>query len=272
MNDIVKFKGAALPAKGLGANLRSAIMRAKDTVGVVGNTPFLRLTKGTGEWVYGAQNTDVEDNSLWAVNPSSFMVGFIAWKGGRPVGKKMRPISATPVTIDELPDVGADWDVNVGFSLQCVYGEDKDTVVEYTANSYGGKKAYNDLLTALFKQAEVDELNIVAIVELKSDFYIHPEWGKTYNPIFEVKKWVGYDGDQAGSPEASPPTNGAGTKEQDQEAPPKAATNGAATPRRRAAPVTDVEDQTAKQPEKAASPEKPAEPVQRRRRRAAAPA
>lgn len=270
-NDMVKFKGAALPSKGLGANLRNAILQAKDVVGVTGNTPFLRLTKGTGYWVYGAQNTEVEENSLWAVNPMSFVVGYIAWKGGRPVGKKMRSISDKPVTLDELPDVGAEWDVNVGFQMQCIYGEDEGTVVDYTANSYGGKKAYNDLLSALYKQAEVDDVNIVPVVELKSDSYTHNEWGKIHNPIFEIKKWIGFGGDAVASAEPSPTDND--SQDEDEPAPTKpaatsAASNGAQAPRRRAAPAaTDVKEEAeAAKP----SPGAAADPVQRRRRRAAA--
>ena len=265
MNNIVRFKGAQLPAKGLA----NAFLRAADTVGVVGNTPFLRLTKGTGEWVYGPGNTEVEENSLWAVNPASFATGYIAWKGGRPVGKRMKPINdPNPVMVDELPDVGAEWDVNVAFQLQCVHGEDKDTVVEYTANSYGGKKAFRELMLAMHRQATEDPANLVPIVELISDHYDHTEWGKTYNPIFEIKRWVAYDSGEPAQPEAQPakeePVKQAAPASA---APREAASNGTSAPRRRAAAaVTDVDDE----PVEAAkpSPEK-AEPVQRRRRRAA---
>jgi hypothetical protein len=267
-NELVKFKGASLPSGGLSNSLRSAILRTKDVVGVTGNTPFLRLMKGNGYWVYGAQNTEVEENSLWAVNPTSFVVGYIAWKAGRPVGKKMRSISDKPVTVDELPDVGAEWDVNVGFDLQCVYGEDEGTVVTYTANSYGGKKAYNDILSALYKQAELNDGNIVPVVELKSDSYTHSEFGKIHNPVFEIKKWIGFQGEEV---PAEPSTNG--SQDEDEPASTKpaatsAASNGAQAPRRRAAaPVTEVEEEA--EPAKS-SPGAAADPVQRRRRRAAA--
>lgn len=268
MSNIVRFKGAALPSKGLA----SAFLRASDAVGVTGNTLFLRLTKGTGEWVYGPQNTEVEENSLWAINPTSFMTGYIAWKGGRPVGKRMKPINdPNPVRLEELPDVQAEWGVNVSFQLQCVHGEDRDTVVEYAANTYGGKTAFRELMLTMHRQSQEDPANLVPIVELMSDFYIHSEWGRTYNPIFKIKRWVAFDSgetaqteSQPSSPEPEAPATPA------PEAPRDAASNGTAAPRRRAAAaVTDVEDEPAEAAKP--SPEK-AEPVQRRRRRAAASA
>jgi hypothetical protein len=270
MNNVVKFKGAQLPTQGM----TSAFLRAKDVVGVTGNTAFLRLTKGTGEWVYGQTNTEVEENSLWAINPGSFSTGYIAWKGGKPVGKRMKPINdPNPVTLDELPACGAEWDVNVAFELQCVYGEDATlpVVVEYTANSFGGKKAFSALMSSMHRQSIEDPAHIVPVVELLNDSYQHPEWGQIYNPIFQIRKWVAYDSGQAAQPEASPQEPEPTARKAPPSQPPRdaAASEAAPTRRRAAAPVTDVEDEPVEAAK--AAPEQ-SEPVTRRRRRAAAPA
>jgi hypothetical protein len=260
MSDIVKFKGGSLPANAL-ANLKTAVLRAKDAISVPGSKPFLRLEKGTGIWVYGPRSTEVEENSLWAINPTTFEIGWVAWRGGKPVGKKMRPILQPNILASELPDVGAEWQENVQFDLQCVYGEDVDTVVTYTSNSGGGREAFSDTMTAFLKQAETDPERIVPVVEMKSEWYMHAEYGRIYKPVFEVKKWMSFGGGEQAPAEPQP-------------ASPSPATNGAAEPakaaaapsrRRAAAAVTDVEVQDDTPPPGAA-----AEPVQRRRRRAAA--
>jgi hypothetical protein len=265
MSNLVKFKGAQLPAKGLA----NAFLRAKDAVGVTGGSPFLRLTKARGEWVYGPGNTEVEENSLWAIDPTSFETGYIAWKGGRPVGKRMKPIDDPhPVSYDELPDVGAEWDVNVGFRLQCVHGEDTDTVVLYTANSHGGKQAFSELMSTMHRQSQEDPANLVPVVELLSTSYPHPEWGKTYKPVFEIRKWVGMATGEPVQTESQP-----AKQEPEKRAAPAAeasrdaASNGGSAPRRRAAAaVTDIDEE---QVEATMSAPEPAEPVTRRRRRAA---
>jgi hypothetical protein len=35
----------------------------------------------TGHWVFGIDQTEIEDDSTWAVNPFSFVHGYIAWGG-----------------------------------------------------------------------------------------------------------------------------------------------------------------------------------------------
>ena len=67
------FKSAGLPAvSSLATSLRS-IATDVGPAGVV----ILKMDK-TGHWVFGADQTEVEDDSTWAVNPFSFVHGFIA--------------------------------------------------------------------------------------------------------------------------------------------------------------------------------------------------
>jgi hypothetical protein len=75
----------------------------------------------TGRWVFGADHTEVESDSDWAVNPFSFLHGFIAWGEWR--SRWARPM--VPVS-EPLPEMGAapagsqrGWKKQIGFSLQC---------------------------------------------------------------------------------------------------------------------------------------------------------
>jgi hypothetical protein len=259
-NELVRFQGAQLPAAGIG-RFKQALQVARDNAHVSSGTPFLRLLKGNGYFVYGQKNIEVEEGSEWAVNPMSLQVGFIAWKGGKPVDKKMRSIFQPAYTRDELPDVGAEWDANVSMQLMCVHGEDKGTVVEYQANSVGGRKAFDNLAAELQAQSDKDPENIVPVVDLISDSYQHAEYGKIHNPIFKVVRWMAMDTGNAGAaPEAEEPKAAAKTETT---APKQEAA--APTRRRAAGPVTDVEE--TKETPKAEAPA--ADPAVRRRRRAA---
>ncbi len=68
MSSIVKFSKAGLPAV---TSLTTALRQMENEVAAVG-TAILKMDK-TGHWVFGADQTEVEDDSLWAVNPFSFV-------------------------------------------------------------------------------------------------------------------------------------------------------------------------------------------------------
>jgi hypothetical protein len=241
-NDVITFSGAKLPAKGL-AHFKKALQVTSDVAKIEGGIPFLRLVKGSGLFVYGPNDIEVEEGSLWAINPLSMQIGFIAWKSGKPVGKRMKPIlEGNPLTRADLTEVGADWDENVSFRLVCIHGEDKGTEVEYQANSYGGRKAFSDLIEAFKAQVDTDPDHIVPVVDLISTSYTHSEFGKVHNPVFEIKKWMAMD---AGAAEAEPAGEPEGQPEVSQPKQEPAATS---TRRRAAAPVTDVEEQPKEEP------------------------
>lgn len=267
MSNIVNFKGS-LPALNI-THFQKALATTKNAVGVeAGGKQYLKLVKNGGYWVYGQKDTEVEEGSLWAINPMSLQTGFVAWKGGQPVGKRMGSIFNPPITRDDLDDVGARWDEAVSFDLVCISGEDVGTECQYNANSYGGRKAFTELMDALMKQTSIDATKIVPVVEMTSDSYTHKEYGETFNPIFEIKEWRAMDAgaaddnaDDGGDEQQEEPTPEqtaahAAKAAKEPEAPAKEAAP-EPTRRRRAAPVTDVQ------------PEEPkADPVRRQRRRA----
>jgi len=157
----------------------------------------------TGHWVFGADQTEVEDDSKWAINPFSFVHGFIAWGDGEVLAEKMASVSQPLPELDEAPP-GAKkgWETQVGLSLKCISGEDKGMEARYTTTSVGGKKAVQSIAVALAEQVDKDQTKPVAIVRLRKDHYAHKSYGKIYTPVFEVVEWVSMDGDPAVAPKA----------------------------------------------------------------------
>jgi hypothetical protein len=64
MSNLVAFSQAGLPAV---STLSTALRSIQSDVGPAG-TVILKMDK-TGHWVFGADQTEVEDDSTWAVNP-----------------------------------------------------------------------------------------------------------------------------------------------------------------------------------------------------------
>lgn len=266
-NSVVAFKSAGLPTADIG-QFRKALANASQAIQVAGNIPFLKMTKQGGVWVYGAKDTEVEEGSLWAINPLSLKVGFVCWnpKGGAPLGKQMVSIFQTPLNIADLPGLGAKWDDNISLEMMCTNGEDKGITVEYTVNSYGGKKAFSELVSAIQRQLDADPAHLVPVIDLSNDSYKHPQYGLTYNPIFDIKSWIAMD---AAPPVAEVPTKEPSAETAKQQVDPPASAAGPSRRRGRGT-VTEVVEQpqqAAAQPVAAA----PAQPeVRARRRRAAA--
>ena len=197
MSNIV-FAQANLPAV---TTLSTALRKLEAEVGPAG-VAILKMDK-TGHWVFGADQTEVEDDSTWAINPFSFVHGFIAWGDGEVLGEKMVSVA------DPLPDLDAappqakrGWEKQVGLSLKCASGEDAGLECRYSTTSVGGVRAVQALAVAIATQVEKDPTKPVAVVRLKKDHYKHKSYGLIYTPVFEVVEWVGMDGGKADEAEA----------------------------------------------------------------------
>lgn len=187
------------------SSLSVALRQLEKDVGPA-NSVILKMDK-RGDWVFGADQTEVDDGSLWAVNPFSFVHGFIAWGDGEVLGEKMVPVSQPSPEMEPAP-AGAKrgWEKQVGMSLKCISGPDNGLEVRYNVTSVGGKRAVQGLAVAIAQQVESDQTKPVPVVMLKRDHYTHKSYGKIYTPVFEVQEWMSMDGAKAEEPaeEAAP--------------------------------------------------------------------
>lgn len=255
---------AAGGAVGALKNLKAGLQNVHTSTKPKGGEPILRLGRD-GLWIFGADNTEVEDGSTWAVNPLSLQHGFICWKV-IPEGSKESPellgeemvsmFSAKPDKL-ALPDYGHPWADCLSFNLLCLSGEDKGEQMLYKTSSTGGLRATREFIAALMAQLDKDESKPVPVIELKSDHYKHKTYGKTYFPVFDIVEFVAMD--QA--PEA-----GGGEPAQAEE--PKQAEPQQATRRRAAAPEPEPETEDQEEAQAEDQPaQQQAEGGERRRRR-----
>ena len=200
MSNVALFAGANLPAVStLATSLRSLAVDA-GPAGVA----ILKMDK-TGHWVFGADQTEIEPDSTWAVNPFSFVHGYIAWGDGEVLAEKMVPVSQPLPELDAAPAAAKKgWEAQIGMSLKCLSGEDEGLECRYTVTSVGGKKGVQALAVALAEQVEKDPTKPVPVINLKKDHYVHKSYGKIYTPVFEVVSWMGMDGEAPAVAEEAP--------------------------------------------------------------------
>ena len=195
MSNIVTFAGANLPTV---QSLSTALRKMESAAGPSG-VVILKMDR-TGHWVFGADQTEVEDGSQWAVNPFSFVHGFIAWGDGEVLGEKMASVSDPLPELDAAPP-GAKkgWETQVGMSLKCITGEDAGMEARFTTTSVGGKRAVQELAVEIATQVDKDQTTPVPVVTLGKEHYQHKSYGRIYTPAFGVLQWVSL------TPEAAAP-------------------------------------------------------------------
>ena len=198
MSNLVTFAGAGLPAV---ASLSQSLRKLETAAGPSGMV-ILKMDK-TGHWVFGADQTEVEDGSQWAVNPFSFVHGYIAWGDGEVLGEKMASVSDPLPELDAAPP-GAKkgWETQVGMSLKCISGEDAGMEARFTTTSVGGKRGVQELAVAIAVQVEKDQSTPVPIITLGKEHYQHKSYGRIFTPTFGVKEWVSLTADAAPAAEA----------------------------------------------------------------------
>jgi len=186
------FNLAKLPeVKSLSTALRT-IQAEVGPTGVV----IIKMDK-TGHWVFGADQTEVEADSTWAVNPFSFVHGYIAWGDGEVLAEKMVSVSEPlPEMDDAPPSAKRGWEVQVGMSIKCLTGEDKGLEARYTTTSAGGKRGVQTLAVAIAEQVDKDQSKPVPVVLLKKEHYQHKSYGRIFTPLFDIQSWMSMDGEE----------------------------------------------------------------------------
>lgn len=193
MNDIVTAK-SALPAM---ASLTTGLADFANEIKT--NQTFMKFAKG--EWVFGSDDTEVEEGSQWAVNPLTMEKGWIMWHPDENKKKVLAqhmfafneqrpPKSSLPDPVLEDDDKLGEWSEAFAVQLMCISGEDEGTETVFQTFSAGGKSLFSDFVRKLQAQLQQDQEKFVAVVELKSDSYKHKTYGKVFTPEFDIKKWV----------------------------------------------------------------------------------
>jgi len=178
------------------AELSNSLKDFAATVPVRPKEVYLKMDK-TGHWVYGADQTEIEPDSLWAVNPFSFVKGYICWgaQNTSSMGKLLGEVMATqfqkmPDMPEEIPDSNG-WELQMGFSMQCISGSDKGLAARFMSKTKGGVPEIQRLSLEIYQHGLEDPSTPIALVKLKSTHYNHPAgYGRIYNPSIEIVKYV----------------------------------------------------------------------------------
>lgn len=184
--------GAGLPAPDALANALRNIRSGTDSGSLI------KFSGKTGKVTMGIDNDEVSKDAEFAVNPFSFIQGYIAWnsKAGEVAGEIMRPVTEPMPTIGEAPENSEKgWEVQLGFSVKCIYGDEEGAKARYITSSYGGRKAVDKLAQAIAQQIQKDLSTPVPVIAIEAESYQHKDKsrGTIYTPLFTVLEWIGFE-------------------------------------------------------------------------------
>jgi hypothetical protein len=172
-----------------------------------GNGAVILKMDKTGHWCFGSDQTEIETDSTWAVNPYSFVHGYIAWGDGAVLGEKLVPITQPLPELSPAPSGATKgWEQQVGMGVKCLTGADEGVDARFTTTSVGGKKFVQALAVLIATQVEADQTKPVPVILLKKDHYQHKSYGRIFTPAFELVKFISMTGggDDSDAPEEAP--------------------------------------------------------------------
>jgi hypothetical protein len=212
-NDNDPTKAITVPSAGALASLTAlgTVLNAVDTASVIGHSdlPMLQFKRdGNGTWSFGQKRTIAEDDSRWAVNPTTFKRGYICFsKDKKVLGERLVSVSLEMPNFAELPDKGAPWSEQWAVNLKCIDGTDAGIEVIYKPTTVGGIQAIAVLIEAIRDRLNGGQHNgkVSPIVLLEKDSYDHREHGKQWTPVLSIVDWMTLDGPAPAPKPASPP-------------------------------------------------------------------
>lgn len=211
MNQEIGFGTGHLPAD------PAALMRGLQTFGASiaqsGGLPILRLLK-SGRFVYGPDDTDLQEGSHWALNPASLQHGWACWIDSELLGEVMVPFTVPvplPETLADYGDKDA-WKPQIYTELKCLNGEDAGMTVRYKSTALGMRGEIKKVIAAMIGQLAVDKEFYVPVIEFDVDSYNHKKHGETFKPVMDVVDWLSVKtGQRASGGDATQPAQVAAT-------------------------------------------------------------
>lgn len=202
-NEIVEQNGPPMDL----AKLTEALANISGTAPKKTDTAFIRMQKnGAGEWTYGKTEISVHAEDEWAVDPTSFVHGWVlseetlvgAVKQQKKVHEVLLPMTQKLSPRLEIPEATATQafacDYQTGFMLRCVKAKKIASVgvsCRYRNSSQGAISAVGALLSSVENRvATVDDQTVVPIITLGAYWYKHTAYGRIWCPEFNVVSWT----------------------------------------------------------------------------------
>lgn len=161
-----------------------------------GGSDYMNFSGKRGVYTIGSDKRKIENDELWVVDVSSFEEGFVAWKAGRPAGKRMSNIyTGVPVPQPE-DNEGGPYDMGNGegwhqAKSMVVKSLDTDQQGYFTINSVSGVDAMAKFIGNFASRAAAGEPAWPVMSFDMEEF--SAQGHKNFKPVFTEVAWLDDD-------------------------------------------------------------------------------
>ncbi len=153
---------------------------------------YINFSGKRGVYEIGPDKDGADPDEIWLVNTASFESGWICWKGGRPVAKRMASIYSEPVTTPNMDEhgpfqegSGEGWYVAKSMILRSL---DSGVQGVFTTNSKSGVSSLVGIQKEIASRVGVEPS--WAIIQLSSEEF-NAQGNRNFKPVFPVFGWLG---------------------------------------------------------------------------------
>ncbi len=200
-NELVEHKAAPLPSTEGGQNYFEAYGEQAAQRPIIGR--ILKFNKG--DWLAGQDDEDIPEGTQLVAHMDTLSVGWTKWEGDRP-GRQVSGLIVEgyiPPKRTELGDLDESlWELDdnerprdpwvLGNQMVLRSVDDPNDLYTFVTSSRGGINMIGELSKAYGKEMRVrpDEY---PIIELASDQYKHPQYGRVKTPVMKLVGWAEKD-------------------------------------------------------------------------------
>lgn len=193
-----------LPAFQIGSNVK--LTGAKDLAAALKGTAaetstnslpdggvYISFSGKMGRYSIGTDKEDADPQEAWLLNVHSFEKGYICWKGGSPVAKRLASIYGTPVAMPDFGEHGPfnasngeGWYPAMALTVRSI---DRGIQGYFSTNTKSALNTLADLQEKIGNRIE-EGLPCNPLIMLDKEAFT-AKGNKNYKPVFPVYGWIG---------------------------------------------------------------------------------
>lgn len=178
-----------------------------------GSGNFLKFSKG--EWLLGQDGKEVPLGTRYVANMAELSIGWIRWADGKPQERRMGLLAQgyKPESRDALGHTDqTQWETDGDgkpqdpwtFTNELPMAElETGEQVTFAASSKGGIGGVGNLCKAYGREYR-QRGDLVPVIELQRDSYMHPVYKKLYVPVLPIVDWIENSGVPVPANDAAP--------------------------------------------------------------------
>lgn len=156
-----------------------------------GDVSYMSFSGKMGRFKIGVDGRGIDEGELFVVAPTMFTTGYICWKGGRPIAKRMAKLGQPRIPEPDPQEMGPfdsqkdGWSKARGITMKSLQHNEQ---IEFTNNSKSGVSVMADLQRDILDRYKMGEA-CVPIMEIGMEEFT-AQGNNNFKPVFDVKKWI----------------------------------------------------------------------------------